>query len=398
MIKKTSRHGRWQHLRRHGRNARRCCCRLCRLLLRPSSALPRQSRRRSSRLPPRSGSRARSVCRPPPAPAGPGDVPSPLAGRVTAVVVTVGQEVKEGDHLLTLEAMKMNTFVFAPKSGKVAEIKVAVGDAVEEDQILMRDPVILWPAPALNLNLSAAGSDRSSARSAMPRILDCSGWTLHDYQRRRFHQSGRRATLPPWNAVRAETQTAGRGGFSGAGFPTRAACGSRRSSRSAARNPPAGAASARRPGRLRGARRTWSLSDCACAGPTTCWSNDRKLAGLLLDSFAPSAAVVGIGINVHNHPEACDPNFADQTARLADLAAQPARPRRADRAGPAAAFAAKWKHLHASGFSCPLPRVNGLWGPPRSVELDLDGDLRAGHFYRRGSGRPPAACGAPTAP
>jgi biotin carboxyl carrier protein len=72
-----------------------------------------------------------------PGPATPGDVPSPLAGRVTAVVVTAGQEVKEGDHLLTLEAMKMNTFVFSPKSGKVAEIKTAVGDAVEENQILM---------------------------------------------------------------------------------------------------------------------------------------------------------------------------------------------------------------------------------------------------------------------
>jgi biotin carboxyl carrier protein len=68
----------------------------------------------------------------------PGDVPSPLAGRVTAVVVTAGQSVKEGDHLLTLEAMKMNTFVFAPKSGKVADIKTAVGDAVEENQVLMR--------------------------------------------------------------------------------------------------------------------------------------------------------------------------------------------------------------------------------------------------------------------
>jgi biotin carboxyl carrier protein len=65
-------------------------------------------------------------------------VPSPLAGRVTAVVVTVGQEVKEGDHLVTLEAMKMNTFVFAPKSGKVAEIKTTVGSVVEEGQSLAR--------------------------------------------------------------------------------------------------------------------------------------------------------------------------------------------------------------------------------------------------------------------
>jgi biotin carboxyl carrier protein len=71
-------------------------------------------------------------------PAGPGDVPSPLAGRVTAVVVTVGQEVKEGDHLVTLEAMKMNTFVFAPKSGKVAEIKTEVGATVEEGQALVK--------------------------------------------------------------------------------------------------------------------------------------------------------------------------------------------------------------------------------------------------------------------
>jgi oxaloacetate decarboxylase alpha subunit len=52
--------------------------------------------------------------------------------------VSAGQAVKEGDHLLTLEAMKMNTFVFAPKAGTVGEVKIAVGDAVEENQILMR--------------------------------------------------------------------------------------------------------------------------------------------------------------------------------------------------------------------------------------------------------------------
>ena len=34
--------------------------------------------------------------------------------------------------------MKMNTFVFAPKAGKVAEIKVAVGDAVTDGQALVR--------------------------------------------------------------------------------------------------------------------------------------------------------------------------------------------------------------------------------------------------------------------
>lgn len=100
-------------------------------------------------------SQAPAVSSPPPAPApaapkpvaapapaapavaaGPGAVPSPLSGRVTAVAVTVGQSVNEGDQLLTLEAMKMNTFVFAPKSGKVVAVSVAVGDAVSEGQAL----------------------------------------------------------------------------------------------------------------------------------------------------------------------------------------------------------------------------------------------------------------------
>jgi biotin carboxyl carrier protein len=74
----------------------------------------------------------------PTAAAGPGEVPSPLAGRVIAIIVQPGQEVKENDHLMTIEAMKMNTFIFAPKAGKVAEIKVAVGDAVAENQVLAR--------------------------------------------------------------------------------------------------------------------------------------------------------------------------------------------------------------------------------------------------------------------
>lgn len=71
------------------------------------------------------------------APAAAGDVPSPLAGRVTAINVEAGQDVKEGDHLITLEAMKMNTFVMAPRPGKVKAVKVTVGTAVEEGQGLV---------------------------------------------------------------------------------------------------------------------------------------------------------------------------------------------------------------------------------------------------------------------
>jgi biotin carboxyl carrier protein len=70
--------------------------------------------------------------------AAPGDVPSPLAGKVVSIDVQPGQQVEAGAQLLTLEAMKMNTYVFAPAAGTVEEILVAAGDAVNEGQALVR--------------------------------------------------------------------------------------------------------------------------------------------------------------------------------------------------------------------------------------------------------------------
>ena len=52
--------------------------------------------------------------------------------------MAAGQDVKEGDHLLTLEAMKMNTFVVAPRSGKVTALLTEVGAAVDEGQVLAK--------------------------------------------------------------------------------------------------------------------------------------------------------------------------------------------------------------------------------------------------------------------
>lgn len=73
----------------------------------------------------------------PSAPAGPGAVVSQLAGKVVNISVKEGQAVKEGDVLLALEAMKMNTYINAPKSGTIKKVLINVGDAVNEGQALI---------------------------------------------------------------------------------------------------------------------------------------------------------------------------------------------------------------------------------------------------------------------
>lgn len=69
-------------------------------------------------------------------PSGASGVPSPLAGKVVSIDVKVGAAVKDGDQILTIEAMKMNTYIYANKTGTISAINVNVGDGVEEGQVL----------------------------------------------------------------------------------------------------------------------------------------------------------------------------------------------------------------------------------------------------------------------
>ncbi|WP_289284417.1 pyruvate carboxylase subunit B, partial [Methylophaga sp. UBA2513] len=65
-------------------------------------------------------------------PAGEGDpVEAPLSGNIWKIEVSVGQQVNEGDTLLILEAMKMETQIVASKSGTVSSIFVKQGDSVK---------------------------------------------------------------------------------------------------------------------------------------------------------------------------------------------------------------------------------------------------------------------------
>jgi biotin carboxyl carrier protein len=70
--------------------------------------------------------------------ADPGAVLCPLAGKVVAIDVTLGAAVEAGAQVATIEAMKMNTYVFAPAAGRVTAIDAQPGDLVEEGAILLR--------------------------------------------------------------------------------------------------------------------------------------------------------------------------------------------------------------------------------------------------------------------
>lgn len=71
-------------------------------------------------------------------PANPTQVGAPMPGMVSSIAVTVGHKVKEGETLLTLEAMKMFAAVAAPAAGTVEEILVKVGESVESKDLLVR--------------------------------------------------------------------------------------------------------------------------------------------------------------------------------------------------------------------------------------------------------------------
>ena len=76
---------------------------------------------------------------PAPSPSGEAeDVPAPLSGNIWKIMVQPNQQVNDGDVLLILEAMKMETEIRASRSGLVTEILVKEGDAVTVGNPLMR--------------------------------------------------------------------------------------------------------------------------------------------------------------------------------------------------------------------------------------------------------------------
>ncbi|MBK9305929.1 MAG: sodium-extruding oxaloacetate decarboxylase subunit alpha [Nitrospira sp.] len=73
-----------------------------------------------------------------PRPSKPGDVAPPMPGRVVKILAAIGDQVKTGDPLLIIEAMKMESQVPAPIDGNVAAILASEGDNVKTDETVIQ--------------------------------------------------------------------------------------------------------------------------------------------------------------------------------------------------------------------------------------------------------------------
>ncbi len=80
---------------------------------------------------------ARAEPRRPSASAGGESVTAPMPGKVTKLLVAVGQSVRPGDGIVVVEAMKMENELKATRGGTVKEIRVEAGQAVNGGDVLV---------------------------------------------------------------------------------------------------------------------------------------------------------------------------------------------------------------------------------------------------------------------
>jgi biotin carboxyl carrier protein len=64
-------------------------------------------------------------------------IEAPMPGLILDIQVSPGQEVKEGDPLLVLEAMKMENVILSPRDGIIKKVAVQPGAAVEKKHLLV---------------------------------------------------------------------------------------------------------------------------------------------------------------------------------------------------------------------------------------------------------------------
>lgn len=62
---------------------------------------------------------------------------APMPGLILEIQVAAGEEVKEGDTLLVLSAMKMENSILSPRDGVIRTVHVAKDDAIDKGQLLI---------------------------------------------------------------------------------------------------------------------------------------------------------------------------------------------------------------------------------------------------------------------
>ncbi|MEE9361102.1 MAG: biotin/lipoyl-containing protein [Cellulophaga sp.] len=64
-------------------------------------------------------------------------IKAPMPGLILDIIVEVGQEVKKGDTLLILEAMKMENSITSPRDGNIKLLKKSKGSTIEKGDLLI---------------------------------------------------------------------------------------------------------------------------------------------------------------------------------------------------------------------------------------------------------------------
>ena len=71
------------------------------------------------------------------APVGPARVSAPMPGKIVRVASAAGQDVRAGECLVVMEAMKMENEIRSPRDGRIKEVLVKEGQAVESGALLL---------------------------------------------------------------------------------------------------------------------------------------------------------------------------------------------------------------------------------------------------------------------
>mgnify|MGYP000706382474 CR=1 FL=1 len=81
--------------------------------------------------------KAKTAARPKAAEGNPAHIGAPMPGSIASIAVTVGQKVRAGDLLLTIEAMKMETGLHADREATVKAVHVQAGSQIEAKDLLI---------------------------------------------------------------------------------------------------------------------------------------------------------------------------------------------------------------------------------------------------------------------